>query len=57
MGTPETAAFVANTKRAMSLTPAINRVTFDNTDQIRPLFSELTLLAGNPARVIRSIAE
>jgi len=41
-GTPEADAFVANTKRAMAITPAINRLTFDDADQIRALFSELT---------------
>ncbi len=42
MGTPEADAFFANTKRAMAITPAINRLTFDDADQIRALFSELT---------------
>src|SRR6184192_565270 len=41
-GTQESAAFVANTKRAMAITPAINRLTFDDADEIRALFSELT---------------
>jgi acetyltransferase-like isoleucine patch superfamily enzyme len=40
--TPEMEAFVANTRRAMALTPAINRLTFDDADQVRALFSELT---------------
>jgi acetyltransferase-like isoleucine patch superfamily enzyme len=40
--TPEMAAFVANTRRAMSMTAAINRLTFDDVDEIRGLFSELT---------------
>jgi acetyltransferase-like isoleucine patch superfamily enzyme len=40
--TPEMEAFVANTKRAMALTPAINRLTFDDADEVRALFSELT---------------
>ena len=35
-------AFVANTRRAMALTPAINRLTFDDADEVRALFSELT---------------
>src|SRR5579872_6157586 len=42
MGTPEANAFVANAKRAMAITPAINRLTFANADEIRALFSELT---------------
>src|ERR1700733_9242300 len=41
MGTPEADAFFANTKRAMAITPAINRLTFDDADEIRALFSEL----------------
>jgi len=42
LGTPEADAFFANTKRAMAITPAINRLTFDDADEIRALFSELT---------------
>jgi acetyltransferase-like isoleucine patch superfamily enzyme len=42
MGTPEADAFVANTKRAMAITPLINRLTFDDADEIRALFSQLT---------------
>jgi acetyltransferase-like isoleucine patch superfamily enzyme len=41
-GTPESAAFVANTKRAMAITFAINRLTFDDADEVRALFRELT---------------
>ena len=41
-GTREMDAFVANTKRAMAITPIINRLTFDDADEIRALFSELT---------------
>jgi acetyltransferase-like isoleucine patch superfamily enzyme len=40
--TPEMDAFFENTKRAMAITPAINRLTFDDADEIRALFSELT---------------
>src|SRR6202167_4267526 len=40
--TPEADAFFANTKRAMAITPVINRLTFDDADEIRALFSELT---------------
>lgn len=40
--TPESAAFSASVKRAMALTPAINRLTYDDADEIRALFSELT---------------
>ncbi|HZO46138.1 MAG TPA: sugar O-acetyltransferase [Xanthobacteraceae bacterium] len=39
--TPESAAMVANTKRAMAITAALNRLTFDDADEIRILFSEL----------------
>jgi acetyltransferase-like isoleucine patch superfamily enzyme len=39
--TPESAAMVANTKRAMAITASINRLTFNDADQIRALFSEL----------------
>jgi acetyltransferase-like isoleucine patch superfamily enzyme len=35
-------AFFENAKRAMAITPAINRLTFDDADEIRALFSELT---------------
>lgn len=39
--TPESAAMVANVKRAMAITAALNRLTFDDADQVRALFSEL----------------
>jgi acetyltransferase-like isoleucine patch superfamily enzyme len=42
MGTPEADAFVANVKRAMAITPIINRLTFNDADEIRALFSDLT---------------
>jgi acetyltransferase-like isoleucine patch superfamily enzyme len=42
IGTPEADAFVANIKRAMAITPAINRLTFADADEIRALFSDLT---------------
>ncbi|MBO9706610.1 MAG: sugar O-acetyltransferase [Caulobacter sp.] len=32
----------ADTRRAMSLTPVLNRLTFEDGDEIRRLFSELT---------------
>jgi acetyltransferase-like isoleucine patch superfamily enzyme len=41
-GTPEADAFFASTKRAMAITPVINRLTFDNAEEIQALFSELT---------------
>lgn len=40
-GTPESAAFVENTKRAMAITPQINQLTFSDTDKVRKLFSYL----------------
>src|SRR5580698_7948658 len=39
--TPESAAMVASVKRAMAITAAINRLTFNDAEQIRALFSEL----------------
>lgn len=39
--TPESAAMVAETKRAMAITARINRLTFDDADEVRALFSEL----------------
>jgi acetyltransferase-like isoleucine patch superfamily enzyme len=40
-GTPESAAMVAATRRAMAITAALNRLTFNEPDQVRALFSEL----------------
>lgn len=39
--TPESAAMVANVKRAMAITAALNRLTFNDADEVRALFSEL----------------
>ena len=39
--TPESAAMAANVKRAMAITARLNRLTFDDADEIRALFSEL----------------
>ncbi len=39
--TPESAAMLANVKRAMVITATLNRLTFNDTDEIRALFSEL----------------
>jgi len=41
-GTPESAAMLANVKRAMAITAKLNRLTFGDEDEIRALFSELT---------------
>ena len=39
--TPASAAMLANVKRAMAITAALNRLTFNDADEIRALFSEL----------------
>jgi acetyltransferase-like isoleucine patch superfamily enzyme len=39
--TPASAAMLANVKRAMAITAALNRLTFNDADAIRALFSEL----------------
>ncbi|WP_161815498.1 sugar O-acetyltransferase [Steroidobacter agaridevorans] len=39
--TPESAAMVANTKRAMAITARLNRLTFNDAGEVRTLFSEL----------------
>ena len=39
--TPESAAMVASTRRAMAITAALNRLTYDDVAEIRRLFGEL----------------
>jgi hypothetical protein len=39
--TPESTAMLANVKRAMAITAKLNRLTFNDADEIRALFSEL----------------
>ncbi|MET3663742.1 sugar O-acetyltransferase [Caulobacter sp. 1776] len=39
--TPESAVMVANVKRAMAITAALNRLTYDDMDRIRVVFSDL----------------
>src|ERR1700690_559122 len=39
--TPDSAAMLANIKRAMAITARLNRLTFNDADDIRALFSEL----------------
>ena len=39
--TPESAAMTANLKRAMAITATMNRLTFNDADEVRALFSEL----------------
>ena len=40
--TPESAAMVASVKRAMAITPILNRLTYDDGDEVRAVFSDLT---------------
>jgi acetyltransferase-like isoleucine patch superfamily enzyme len=40
-GTPESAAMLANVKRAMAITTTLNCLTFNDADKIRGLFSKL----------------
>ncbi|WP_413992154.1 sugar O-acetyltransferase [Labrys okinawensis] len=39
--TPESAAMLANVKRAMAITASLNRLTFNDADEVRALFSDL----------------
>jgi acetyltransferase-like isoleucine patch superfamily enzyme len=39
--TPESAAMLASLKRAMAITAHLNRLTFNDADEVRALFSEL----------------
>ena len=39
--TPESAAMLAKVKRAMAITATLNRLTFNDADEIRALFSQL----------------
>lgn len=39
--TPESAAMLADVKRAMAITANLNRLTFNDADEVRALFSEL----------------
>lgn len=39
--TPESAAMLASVKRAMAITPALNRLTFADAEEIRAVFSDL----------------
>lgn len=39
--TPESAAMVASVRRAMAITPRLNRLAYDDADQIRAVFSDL----------------
>src|SRR5487761_2644738 len=39
--TPESAAMLANVERAMAITANLNRLTFNDADEVRALFSDL----------------
>src|SRR5438876_742377 len=39
--TPESAGMLANVKRAMAITANLNRLTFNDADEVRALFSDL----------------
>jgi hypothetical protein len=39
--TPESAAMLSNVKRATAITAALNRLTFNDADEIRALFGQL----------------
>lgn len=39
--TPESAAMVANVKRAMAITAVLNRLTYDDAAEVRALFGDL----------------
>jgi acetyltransferase-like isoleucine patch superfamily enzyme len=39
--TPQSAAMLADVKRAMAITASLNRLTFNDADEVRTLFSEL----------------
>ncbi len=39
--TPESAAMLANIKRAMAITAKLNRLTYNDANEVRALFSEL----------------
>lgn len=39
--TPESAAMLANVKRAMAITAVLNQLTFNDADDVRGLFSQL----------------
>jgi len=40
--TPESAAMLASVQRAMAITAKLNRLTFNDAEEVRALFSELT---------------
>ncbi|WP_296225962.1 sugar O-acetyltransferase [Ralstonia sp. UBA689] len=50
--TPESAKMVANVKRAGVLTAALNRLTFNDADEVRAVFSELIGQPVDPSFVL-----
>ncbi|MDB5963856.1 MAG: transferase [Polaromonas sp.] len=50
--TPESAAMSAEVKRAMTITAAINRLTFNDLDEVRALLSELIGKPVDPSVVL-----
>jgi acetyltransferase-like isoleucine patch superfamily enzyme len=40
-GTPQSAAMLASVKRAMAITPVLNQLTFNDSNEIRAVFSKL----------------
>lgn len=40
-GTPQSAAMLADIRRAMAITALLNRLTFNDADEVRALFSDL----------------
>ncbi len=50
--TPESAAMSAEVQRAMAITAALNRLTFNDAEQVRALFSELIGATVDPGFVL-----
>ena len=50
--TPQSAAMLADVKRAMAITARLNRLTFDDAEEVRALFSVApslgVILQGHP---------
>jgi hypothetical protein len=45
--TPESAAMSASVKRAMAITANLNRLTYNDADEVRALFSDLIAIRSN----------
>src|ERR1700755_1533822 len=50
--TPESAIMSANVKRAMAITATLNRLTFNDADEVRSLFSDLIGKKGDDNFVV-----